>query len=128
VALTRPWALLLVCLLAACARPSKEEIATADYGSFPVDHEGVIRGHMARVLKDPYSAQYEFLNTPSQGYWGRTFGYRVCARVNAKNSFGGYTGGKLYYFLLRDGRVAKIIGGDSEFAQAMAQGACENVL
>jgi len=122
----------MLSLVSACAlRPSQEEIANADYGAYPTDYAEIIRSHMARRLKDPYSARYDFLNEPLPGWQGGlggvVFGYRVCVLVNAKNSYGGYTGAKLYFFMIKDGRVVKTIGGDSEYSQAAAKGACENV-
>ena len=35
------------------------------------------------------------------------YGWRVCAGINAKNSYGGYVGEKPYFFLLRDSAVQK---------------------
>ena len=114
-----------------CAiRPSEEDLANADYGPYPVEHEEIIKAHMSGVLKDPYSARYEFFGPPTSGWQGvgsgRRFGWRICATINAKNSYGGYTGAKLYYFMIRYGQVVKRIGGGDQYAQASARGACDS--
>jgi len=36
------------------------------------------------------------------------FGFSVCAAINAKNSYGGYTGSQMHWFLLRDGKIARV--------------------
>lgn len=74
---------------------------------------------MERALKDPGSARYPdwSVSTKSWSYSlakGRNvFGYRVCVKVNAKNSMGGYTGRKLFYFLINDGYVVNSRGGNT---------------
>jgi hypothetical protein len=35
------------------------------------------------------------------------FGFSVCAEINAKNSYGGYVGAQTYWFLFRDGKIAR---------------------
>jgi hypothetical protein len=80
-------------LMAGCATaPTQQELAEADYGSYPSDYEQIIKNYMFTVLKDPESARYQFLNAPktawSSGFGEKKFGYVVCAYINAKNSFG----------------------------------------
>ncbi|WP_329697838.1 hypothetical protein [Pseudomonas sp.] len=63
-------------------------------------------------LKDPDSAKYGF-GSVYQGYMvGSVFegrkleaGYLLDVTVNAKNSYGGYTGAKPYKFLLRNDQI-----------------------
>ncbi len=116
-------------LLAGCAaRPSQDEITNADYGEYPNSYENVIKNYMFRTLKDPDSAQYQFLNHPKNGWtvWGgKKFGYVVCAYINAKNSYGGYTGSKLSYFMIRNNAVVSHIGGGDQYSESAAKGACE---
>ena len=50
---------------------------------------------VSSVLKDPSSAQWKDVHSIAPGV--------ACGRVNAKNSYGGYTGFR--QFLLRDGRL-----------------------
>jgi hypothetical protein len=87
--------------------PKPEELASADFGQFPTTYQQVIQNYMSENLKDPDSATYRF-EAPRKGFsqdgWAvggrKYFGYVVAAHINAKNSFGGYTGAQLYYFLL----------------------------
>lgn len=119
----------LTLLLGGCALPpSPEELANADFGSYPSNYEATIRSYMSTRLKDPYSAQYQFLNAPQrgfQGFGGAKYGYVVCAQVNAKNSFGGYTGGRPAYFLIRNDVIIDSSIGDGSYADAFANGKCE---
>lgn len=112
-----------------CAmRPTEKEIATADYGSYPNDYEQIIRIHTENFLKDPESARYKFLNTPKPGWnsiGGKRFGYVICANINAKNSFGGYVGNRMSYFMIRNGRIIYTSNGDDNFGEALAQGMCK---
>ena len=115
-------------LTVACATaPTPEEAAAADYGPYPMGYEDVIKEHMRGRLKDPYGAQCRFLNPPMKGWQrlgGRTFGWIVCADINAKNSYGGYIGFKRRYFMLRHGRIVKTYGGGNIYDQALADAAC----
>lgn len=54
----------------------------------PKDYKIKIDRHLVDVLKDPDSRKVEFLRTPK--------GSLVCGTINAKNSYGGYTGKKLF--------------------------------
>ena len=103
----------LALFLASCATaPSRQELATADYGTVPTNYEQIIKEHCGRFLKDPYSAQYQF-SKPEAGWLAnspltggeRAFGYVVHVTLNAKNSFGGYVGAEEYRFLIHNGVV-----------------------
>lgn len=97
--------------------PSTEEVARADCGPRPdeADCEQAIKNWMNERLKDPYSAHLEFLSGPERGWWGNTgalltprvinYGWCIKARINAKNSLGGYIGWKPYHFYFRDGEL-----------------------
>ncbi len=52
----------------------------------PKDYKIKIDKHLVDILKDPDSRKVEFLRTPK--------GSLVCGTINAKNSYGGYTGKK----------------------------------
>lgn len=115
-------------LLSGCFRPSAEQLANADYGPYPDDYEQIIKSYMAQRLKDPYSAQYQFVNPPRQGWngiGGLKFGYVSCVFINAKNSFGGYTGSTLNYFMLRGSSVIDASHGDDQYSASMVQGKCK---
>lgn len=111
--------------------PTPDEMAKIDYGSYPSDYENIINRYLRQVLKDPDSAKVEFLNRPTAQFHkkgplfggGINAGYGVCAYVNAKNSYGGYTGAKLHWFLIKNGRVTD----DSNGMQMMAQNACRSI-
>ena len=101
----RSFLLFALCLLFGCAaRPTAEQLAVADYGAYPGNYQQIIDRYLAATLKDPESVQYEHIKGPTQ-MWSASsgsvkYGYGVCAYVNAKNSLGGYTGRKIYFFLL----------------------------
>lgn len=101
--------LVMVALIAvSCARrPTEEQIRTANYGPYPSDYESIVYGFMERILKDPDSARYKFRTPVIRGYAGSPsrFGYVVCVEINAKNSFGAYTGYRLQLILINSGQV-----------------------
>lgn len=106
--------LFILTLSTSCATTavSQKEIDMADFGQPPVNYEYDIKNLMSNLLKDPNSAIYEF-GAPKKGYtkdgWGAGgkihFGYVVPVYVNAKNSYGGYSGKKLYYYLFSEGLI-----------------------
>lgn len=106
--------LFFLVLSTSCASTSvsQKEISEANYGQVPTNYEYDIKNLMSNQLKDPGSAIYEF-GVPRKGYtkdgWatgGKThFGYVVPVNVNAKNSYGGYTGKKPYYYLFSEGLI-----------------------
>lgn len=116
-------ALSLACpvFLIGCAAspPTAEELASADYGT-PISQQEAeekakswLKGH----LRDPSSAEYEW-GTVQQG-WARTapieggrliWGYRLEARINARNGFGGYNGYKPYQFMFKNGELDGVWG------------------
>lgn len=101
---------LSIFLFTGCAKPpTPQQIATANYGSFPSSYQEIIKTFMHDGLFDPYSAMYEKWSGPSKGYFysvgGQWFGYRVCVNINAKNKFGAYVGASRHYFLLNNGKV-----------------------
>jgi len=113
---------ILLCLcLFGCAgvqKPTPEQLANADYGKFPENAKELTIKYISSNLIDPYSAVFSGWQGPSKGwyadYWGknRSYGYRVCVQVNAKNKMGGYTGQKLHFIFFRDGNIIAYEGGD----------------
>ena len=89
--------------------PSSTEIANADYGPYPSNYDEIARVHLQPILKDPQSAQYREYASPKKYWVSRTthadYGYGVCYYINSKNSFGGYTGERVYFFLINNGKV-----------------------
>jgi hypothetical protein len=83
---------------------------TADQFTYinpPRYYESSVKAYFEPRLKDPESARYNF-GAPARAYANNGSlrggevvwrGYAVPVRVNAKNSYGGYTGGKDYIIL-----------------------------
>lgn len=106
-------------LLTACATvPSETDLANADYGDYPENYQQLITEYLNEALLDPESARIEWVGKPHQGhyaYLGKfTFGYIACARVNAKNVYGGYTGAALDSYLIKNGRIVERRAGASD--------------
>lgn len=118
-------ALLMVVAMSGCSiGPTQQELRNADYGKPPSNHEEIIRNYMNQRLKDPDSAKYSFKKGPVQGwnsFGGLLFGYIVCADINAKNSYGGYTGRQPYYFIIKNDTVVRTAD------QAMAETWCQKL-
>ncbi|HCD3955216.1 TPA: hypothetical protein NBP20_003112 [Enterobacter hormaechei] len=103
-----------VMIISGCAPkpPSQAQISAASYGTLPANYQEQIKGHMNSVLKDPESARYTFQPT-FKGYsqdgsmsdsgGGVRYGYVAPVLVNAKNSYGGYTGNQQYVFMFSGG-------------------------
>ena len=99
--------LVLGAFVVACTVPVKQsDIDVANYPVMPTQSEAdsQIRTHLSTVLKDPDSLKMEC--QPVRKGWARQyrdraadFGWVVSCMVNAKNSYGGYTGAKPYIFL-----------------------------
>lgn len=119
---------LVLAVLAGCAapaaRPSAEQIEQADIGPRPDDRvlEVTIKAWLDSRLKDPESARYTFLPVEKgcyrkRGMFGSGGEYQVAwvkaMDVNAKNSYGGYTGRKMYVFYFVDGKLASMSDPDS---------------
>lgn len=106
-------------LVAGCvhAPPSAEQLTAADYGS-PISQpeaEDAARAFLKRYLKDPESAEMDWGTV--QKRWLREapinggklkFGYMLTANINAKNSFGAYTGYKPYQFFFFNGTLVSV--------------------
>lgn len=121
------FAALVTILLTGCiayeesTKITMNDVRNMDYGSYPKNYEKAIREHLARTLIDPnslmldgFSKPKKFLRITSRRYNAETDTYNpavflkyyiVCARVNAKNSYGGYTGWQEHIFYFRDGKI-----------------------
>ncbi|MCW2477758.1 hypothetical protein J5224_01345 [Candidatus Symbiopectobacterium sp. NZEC135] len=101
--------------LSGCATqqpPTQTQIAAASYGELPSNYQDQIKSHFSATLKDPYSAQYTFLPTfkgySQDGAWAPSggkvmYGHVAPVLVNAKNSYGGYTGNQRHVFIFSGG-------------------------
>jgi hypothetical protein len=103
--------------------PTPEQLAMADYGDPPDQYvvEPIARRAILDSLKDPNSAIINF--SPIQKAWFREFGrpnrfaWRLTASVNARNSFGGYTGAKPWYFFFRGNELVGLGMTDTHYGQ-----------
>lgn len=116
------WVAAATALLAGCvASPALIQAQTYDFGAAPTNAEDQIKRYFSRTLKDPMSATYEF----SEPFKGRcdvdwldpssefAIGWVVQTNVNAKNSYGGYTGAQPYaFFFAADQTMKKVVGGN----------------
>ncbi|PHM46625.1 hypothetical protein [Xenorhabdus miraniensis] len=88
-------------LVTGCVSPmTKQEIGNAKYDDLPANYQETLRSIIANTLKDPDSAKYKFHDarlayTPAS----RNVAYVVPVEINAKNSYGGYTGYKTRYYV-----------------------------
>ena len=102
-------------LTACVTAPTASEAVAADYGQ-PIaqaDAEAKAQAYILARLKDPDSAKFTW--QPIVKGWREgsgskpvIYGYRLDGTVNAKNSLGGYTGGKAYSALFRDGQIVTV--------------------
>lgn len=108
-------ALLASTALSGCASAPPEYVEE-DYGP-PIsqeDAEARAEPYFKKLLKDPYSAVFEW-QPIRKGYWqsapifgGRSApGYVLEGTVNARNSYGGYTGAKRVVIVFNYGAVLK---------------------
>ncbi len=114
-------------MLVGCAiQPTPEELYScrSKIGDY-VGHdeaESIVKDWFRYRLKDPYSADYN-IGQPQEGYMkdaiifgGRLHcGYVVDVSVNAKNSYGGYTGFQNYKFIISQKRIEVVYKQDLQY-------------
>lgn len=111
----------VACAVSGCASgpPTAKELAGADYGRqiSQSEAESTAQAWLKTTLKDPSSAEIDW-GSVGPG-WARdgaltggalTFGYKLDAQINARNSFGGRTGYKPYVFMFRNGSLVGVWG------------------
>lgn len=126
----------LICLALATAmlsgcmqdyyRPDTSNIAPTDYGS-PIaqaDAEAAAKEFLNARLKDAGSAIYQCYPVTTGverdaliyggGVWA---GYELRCGVNAKNSFGGYTGFEPFTFMFHDSALVRVYHGQGTVVQ-----------
>ena len=116
-----------LCLLAACAvtqpsaQVSMKTVRSENYGSYPKNYERQVRQYLNETLLDPGSAKirispprrvFKIYNPEAKIYSPKTPNqlkaegyYLVCAEVNAKNTFGGYTGWQTHRYRFVNGEI-----------------------
>lgn len=90
-------------------KPASEEVANQAVITF-----------FARDLKDPYSARYGFLELRNSYHIGRgyrKFGWFMCGKVNARNSYGAYSGTKTFMAYFDPQNGSKVLDGLIENAE-----------
>ncbi|WP_127999193.1 hypothetical protein [Piscinibacter defluvii] len=114
-----------------CASPAGGD---AEYGPKPADPTRIMQDYLRVQLKDPLSAQMQMravgriTTTRASLLVPARYGWGICADVNAKNAFGGYTGFKPVLVIWRAG--AGVLEGwisNSAIEEAAAQAGCRHV-
>jgi len=116
----------VVCILTVggCAfstkHPTVEEINSANYGAAPENPKEQAMAYIQETFFDPMSAVVEWQGECEKGWWRVIesasmlvppkvyFGWKIKAKVNAKNRMGGYVGFKDMEFCFQDGKLVKV--------------------
>ncbi len=105
-------AMLCIAPLGCTKSPPLEEIAAGMSGitDMYTDYKDIVKNYTSRFLKDPYSAHYDFPYPPHKMYvqdpfQGVFYGHCGTVSINAKNSFGAYTGTKVYQYVINHNQV-----------------------
>jgi hypothetical protein len=87
---------------------------TARYGPYPANYKEVVMQWLNKQLIEPESARIEWSGDPKPADLGSNrehlYGYLVNFTVNARNTFGGYTGKQKHAVLIHNGEVIKGLG------------------
>jgi hypothetical protein len=60
--------------LVGCAHvPNADEMAHADYGTYPWNYAEIVKAYFATAAVDPASVQYRAIGVPVQNMWGDRF-------------------------------------------------------
>jgi hypothetical protein len=113
-------------LAAGCAAQFERPDADA-FGEPPRGYEDAIRAYFETTLKDPESARYKFgepFKAHGNSGWMRGggvtwVGYAVDVDVNAKNSFGGYTGYQRYIVAFTGEQIYRVVRADDPVASLL---------
>ena len=73
--------------------------------ALPADWQALVKKDMHQRLTDPDSAQYNFLGEPAKTTVDGVEHWLLGVDINAKNSFGGYVGYKVWMIAIRNGEV-----------------------
>ncbi len=101
------------------ASPLSEEVSQIDYGEQPSEVQKKVRDHFELTLKDPASADYKFGDLYKGWCKGPFYskqkiawsGWALNVMVNAKNSYGGYTGYEAYTVTFRGDSISAHVSG-----------------
>lgn len=112
-----------------------QELSIKEVAPLPRGWKNLVKQKIAMLLKDPDSAKYTFTDVPevygfsNQGkypveysnYISPLVGYVGSVFVNAKNSYGGYTGNQLWLYIIADGEIAYLVTNDIVYWQSTYQ-------
>lgn len=101
-------------------------LETADVGSKPTEYEALVEGAIRDQLKDPDSAKFSGFTEPRKEVMVEqknfVYGYSTCVFVNAKNSYGGYTGKQLYWAFIRNNKVLRVKSTNEAYGSIIFRG------
>lgn len=84
------------------------------YGPYPNNYKDIVMKWLSERLVDVGTARIEWQGDPQATDLGKNgehlYGYLVQFRVNARNSFGTYTGMQQHAALIKNGEVIKGLG------------------
>lgn len=109
-------------MLTACTT-FKVPPTTANYGTSPEAYEEKIKVYFSVILKDSESARFN-ISKPYKAYvnegWAvgggiKWIGHAVDVQINAKNSYGGYTGFKPYIVIFNNDNLVKHLDAGDQF-------------
>lgn len=120
-------------LTACMSLPDQATQSAADYGSYPENYRALVTSYLQDTLKDPESARVEYLTVPQKDYRivqhrQPVYGYALCLTVNAKNSFGGYTGKQLALVHIRNGSIVTFWRADGGSYDGAVKNACKRLV
>lgn len=99
---------------------------TADVGAKPSNYKELVEGAIKDQLKDPDSAKFYDMSPLRKEVMVEhrqfVYGYSTCVYVNAKNSYGGYTGKKLYWAFIRNNQVLRLNDTEGPYGQMIFVG------
>ena len=120
--LALPVLALLAVTLGGCdtSPPTKEQMASVDYGPKPDNYQDIIRDYLRNRMTDPTAGIIDFKAGPTHMYQKAAalrdvqYGWAVCAMVNDKNTLGAYTGFYPAVYFIRNGKVVASNGGPGD--------------
>ncbi|MCW8109814.1 hypothetical protein OPS25_15005 [Alteromonas ponticola] len=119
----------LICvLLTACnSLPNEDQLAQQDYGTYPKNHELIIKAWYNKTESHPTSIYINYITKPKR-YWlanklgDAWFGYLVCVTIDSKNRLGAYSGFRRDAFIIKNDHVIKYIADGSWWGEKLCKG------
>jgi hypothetical protein len=95
-------------MLSGCETTTNTPENTVMVTQIPKDYRAQAVAYFKRTLKDPYSVRDAQITEPAVIFVGLVNGGKapgVCVQMNAKNSFGAYTGMETFAVAFRNGQL-----------------------